>query len=151
MHPNPPLNARADTPQKTKFSEEQLVDCDKVDKGCLGGDMGQAFDWIKDNGGVCKEDDYPYAGLWPPFKTCDITCEVVEGTEVKEWAQVDPTDEALTAALASVGPVAIAIEADQMGFQFYSSGVFTAPCGDKLDHGVLVVGYGTSDDGKDYW
>lgn len=127
------------------------MDCDKVDEGCFGGDMGQAFDWIKSNGGVCAEDDYPYAGLWPPFKTCATTCVAVEGTEVKEWAQVDPTDEALMAALASVGPIAIAIEADQTAFQFYSSGVFTAPCGDKLDHGVLVVGYGTSDDGTDYW
>ena len=65
-----------------KFSEEQLVDCDKSDSGCLGGDMGMAFDWIKDNGGVCKEDDYPYAGFWPPIKTCATTCDVVEGTEV---------------------------------------------------------------------
>ncbi|CAN0190144.1 unnamed protein product [Ascophyllum nodosum] len=133
-----------------KFSEEQVVDCDKVDQGCMGGDMGQAFDWMKDNGGVCTEEDYPYAGLWPPFKTCYSTCSVVEGTEVKEWAQVDATDEALMEALANVGPVAIAIEADQMAFQFYSSGVFTASCGSKLDHGVLVVGYGT-EDGTDFW
>lgn len=66
-----------------KFSEEQLVDCDKTDKGCFGGDMGQAFDWIKENGGVCTEEDYPYAGLWPPFKTCTTTCTAVEGTEVR--------------------------------------------------------------------
>lgn len=71
--------------------------------------------------------------------------------QVKEWAQVDATDEALMKALATVGPIAIAIEADQMAFQFYTSGVFTAPCGAKLDHGVLAVGYGTWDDGTDYW
>eukprot|EP00903_Cladosiphon_okamuranus_P012214 g11454.t1 len=134
-----------------KFSEEQLVDCDKTDHGCFGGDMGQAFDWIKENGGLCTEEDYPYAGLWPPFKTCTTTCTLVEGTEVKEWAQVDATDEALMEAIATVGPIAIAIEADQTAFQFYSSGVFTAPCGAKLDHGVLAVGYGTWEDGTDFW
>lgn len=58
------------------------MDCDKTDKGCFGGDMGQAFDWIKENEGVCTEEDYPYAGLWPPFKTCTTTCTPVEGTEV---------------------------------------------------------------------
>lgn len=64
---------------------------------------------------------------------------------------MDATDEALMKALATVGPIAIAIEADQMAFQFYTSGVFTAPCGAKLDHGVLAVGYGTWEDGTDYW
>lgn len=137
--------------EQMKFSEEQLVDCDKVDQGCNGGDMGQAFDWIKQNGGVCDEDDYPYQGMWPPFKTCSQTCSVIGGTQVMEWKQVDSTDGALTAALAEVGPIAVAIEADQVAFQFYSSGVLTAACGSSLDHGVLLVGYGTAEDGTNYW
>ena len=47
-------------------------------------------------------------------------------------------------------PVAVAIEADQSGFQSYKSGVFDAPCGTNLDHGVLAVGYGTQS-GTDYF
>jgi len=47
--------------------------------------------------------------------------------------------------------VSVAIEADKSAFQLYKSGILDNPaCGTKLDHGVLVVGYGT-DGGKDYW
>lgn len=48
-------------------------------------------------------------------------------------------------------PVSISVEADTMQFQFYKSGVFTGKCGTDLDHGILLTGYGTSSDGKDYW
>jgi C1A family cysteine protease len=47
-------------------------------------------------------------------------------------------------------PVSIAIEADQREFQLYKSGVFSTSCGINLDHGVLVVGYG-SENNLDYY
>ena len=45
------------------------------------------------------------------------------------------------------------IEADQSVFQLYSSGVLdSSSCGTKLDHGVLVVGYGHDPiSGLDFW
>merc|ERR1712019_208520 len=45
-------------------------------------------------------------------------------------------------------PVSIAIEADQSSFQHYTGGILTSGCGTNLDHGVLAVGYDSS---QGYW
>ena len=42
------------------LSEQMLVDCSPYDAGCDGGYPENTFDFIIDNGGVCKEEDYPY-------------------------------------------------------------------------------------------
>ena len=135
------------------LSEQQLVDCsgDYGDEGCNGGLMDDAFKYIKDVGGLETESDYPYKAKERKCKfdkseavaTCTGFTDVTSGSE---------TD--LQSAVATVGPVSIAIDASHQSFQLYHSGVYDEPkcSSEQLDHGLLVVGYGTdSDSGKDYW
>ena len=131
------------------FSEQQLVDCDNrmnggSDHGCNGGLMDNAFSWVKKNGGLCTETDYPYvSGTTKTAGTCTKTCKIDTNVNVKSIVDVVPkSDDSMMYAI-SKQPVAVAIEADQPSFQLYKSGVFTGSCGTNLDHGVLVVGYGT--------
>jgi C1A family cysteine protease len=138
------------------FSEQQLVDCDTrknggKDMGCNGGLMDNAFKWIEKNGGLCLEDDYTYSsGTTKSAGTCETTCSVVSDSDIQSYVDVNAnSDDDMMAAL-NKQPVSIAIQADQKDFQLYNSGVFTGSCGTKLDHGVLVVGYG-SEDGSDYY
>lgn len=135
------------TGQLKSFSEQMLVDCDTYDSGCNGGLMDYSFHWIQKNGGICEEDAYPYTGA--NGICASYACTPVPGTSVLRWVDVDQNEQALMEAV-SQQPVSIAIEADEMAFQLYSGGVLTDSCGDNLDHGVLLVGYGT-ENGVDYW
>lgn len=141
-----------ETGKLVSLSEEQLVQCDhNGDQGCNGGLMDNAFEWVQRGNALCTEADYPYSSGSGITGTCKKTCT----GEVTISGHTDvPRDdeEALKSAVAQQ-PVSIAIEADKSAFQLYRSGVLdSSSCGTQLDHGVLIVGYGTdSSTGKDYW
>ena len=47
----------------------------------------------------------------------------------------------------------VAVDGSGNSFQFYTSGVYgSSQCSSKkLNHALLLVGYGTTIDGQDYW
>lgn len=112
--------------------------------------MDYAFKYIKDNGGIDTEKTYPYEGK-------DDTCRYVaknSGATDKGFVDIpEGNEDKLKQALATIGPVAVAIDASHESFQFYSEGVYFEPECDaqNLDHGVLAVGYGTDEKGQDYY
>jgi len=133
--------------QLNSLSEQDLVDCSKQNSGCNGGLMDYAFEYVISKGGLCSEDEYPYVAYSHYF--CEESqCSSMIDT-ISYYKDVSSTTADLEAACNN-GPVSIAIEADQSAFQQYTNGVLTASCGTSLDHGVLLVGYGTDGD-NDYW
>jgi C1A family cysteine protease len=138
------------------FSEQQLVDCDNYrnggkDLGCKGGLMDNAFTWIGDNGGLCSEADYPYfSGETKTNGPCKTSCKNIQNSKITEFVDIIKSSDDEMMKAVSQQPVSIAIEADQREFQLYKSGVFSTACGVNLDHGVLVVGYGTENN-LDYY
>jgi hypothetical protein len=132
------------------LSEEDLVQCDhNGDQGCNGGLMDHAFDWVKKNG-ICSEEDYPYTSGGGKRGQCrSPRCSSI--VTVTGHVDVDSGDEDALKSAVAKQPVSVAIEADKSAFQLYKGGVLDSKgCGKQLDHGVLLVGYGT-DAGKDYW
>jgi len=85
----------------------------------------------------------------------DGTCHVdaTKGkVQVKSFTDVPPMSGQQLMAAVAAAPVSVAIEADTSVFQSYKSGVIkSAACGTNLDHGVLVIGYGTDASLGDYW
>merc|ERR1711962_1352545 len=95
--------------------------------------MDQAFNYTVINKGIDTEASYPYTAM---DGTCRFNASNV-GATIKSWTDVASGSEPdLQKAVATVGPVSVAIDASQF-----------------LDHGVLAVGYGSAKTGtiKDYW
>jgi len=140
------------TGKLVSLSEQQLVDCSGKfgNFGCMGGLMDNAFRYIKANGGIDTEASYPYEARdgHCRFKPADIGATVAGYTDVPEGDEA-----ALTQAIATVGPISVAIDASHFSFQLYHTGVYYEKrCSStRLDHGVLAVGYGTEDGQDFYW
>jgi len=130
------------------LSEQQFVDCDKVDSGCSGGLMDNAFKFAEANA-ICTEDSYPYTAKGGTCASSSCTVGLAKGSVTGFKDVSSDSEQAMMSAIAQQ-PVSIAIEADKSVFQLYKSGVLKSTCGSNLDHGVLAVGYGT-EDGQDYW
>nr|XP_046255570.1 cathepsin S-like [Scatophagus argus] len=132
------------------LSPQNLVDCSSKygNHGCNGGLMHHAFQYVIDNQGIDSNVGYPYVGRTgtcrynPAYRAanCSSYSFLPEGNEG-----------ALKQALATVGPISVAIDATRPRFTFYRSGVYDDPsCSQDVNHGVLAVGYGTLN-GQDYW
>ena len=135
------------TGELVSLSEQQLVDCSGSfgNQGCNGGMMDDAFQYIIKNGGICEESAYVYTGTDGTCSQCNPVAKI------SSFVDVTPNNtQALMIAVAQQ-PVSVAVEADGFDWQFYFGGVVTDSCGLNLDHGVLVVGYGTDATQGDFW
>jgi len=130
------------TGELRSLSEQQLVDCGSSagNAGCNGGLMDHAFQYVIDNKGIDGEADYSYVSGNGTEDACWAQAAVRAAATIDSFVDVPKAEEAQLAAAVAKQPVSVAIEADQADFQHYKSGVFDAPCGTKLDHGVLIVG-----------
>ncbi|CAN8328806.1 unnamed protein product [Cochlearia groenlandica] len=135
------------TGKLVSLSEQQLVDCDhecdpeqagSCDSGCNGGLMNSAFEYTLKTGGLMTEEDYPYTGKDGP--SCKLDKSKIVAS-VSNFSVVSIDEDQIAANLVKNGPLAVAINAAYM--QTYIGGV-SCPyiCARRLNHGVLLVGYG---------
>ncbi|XP_013415102.1 cathepsin L1 [Lingula anatina] len=134
------------------LSEQQLIDCSRNygNMGCHGGLIDTSYKYIKANGGIDTEQSYPYTAETGPkckFTTANIGATCTGYTDIKKGSETD-----LKSAVATIGPIASAMDANHVSFQLYKSGVYNEPrcSSSSLNHGILVIGYGI-DGSNDYW
>jgi len=138
------------------FSEQMLVDCDTQDSGCNGGLMQYSFNWLKSNGGIMYDTDYPYVGSEQTCKSdktkyadFKVTGYKKLGSTWSTWSCVD--EDEIKEFLYETGPLAVALNADYLSS--YTGGIVdytSSKCPySGINHAVTMVGYGT--DSMDYW
>uniref|UniRef100_A0A8C2GKT3 Cathepsin S-like n=1 Tax=Cyprinus carpio TaxID=7962 RepID=A0A8C2GKT3_CYPCA len=103
------------------LSPQNLVDCSSSygNKGCNGGFMSSAFQYVIDNGGIDSESSYPYEGKQGQ---CRYNPSQHAANCTKYYFVSQGDEEALKQALASVGPISVAIDATRPQFILYRSG-----------------------------
>ena len=126
--------------QLYNLSQQELIDCSTTygNRGCNGGSMDAAFKYIIDNG-LCTNSSYPYVGM---DQECQKDqCEPM--VKISNYSDLQQNNEYNLKMGVAQQPVSVAIQANKRSFQLYQSGIYSdLECGTKLDHGVLVVGYG---------
>lgn len=136
----------------TDVSEQHMVDCVYGTKGgCSGGWMPTAFNWLKDNGGISWEQQYPYTGVSSTCKASSIPNKGIFMSSTA-YSQVANDDTSIKNALNLNGVLAICVDAGD--WSAYRSGIFTSAnyASPSCTHAVALVGYATcSQTGIPYW
>lgn len=111
--------------------------------------MEDAFAYIKKSKGACLEHDYRYTGN--DTEKCQ-KCE--PAATISSFGEVEHANEEALARAVAKQPVTVGIRASYSEFMLYKHGIIdiaNATGNVVANHAVLVYGYGTSSDGKDYW
>uniref|UniRef100_A0ACD5V0D0 Uncharacterized protein n=1 Tax=Avena sativa TaxID=4498 RepID=A0ACD5V0D0_AVESA len=133
--------------QLLDLSEQELLDCDRAGQyGCKGGYIEKALKWIKAKGGVVTEATYPYQERQSQCKNVGGATRVgkitgaqrVRGEPQMKLAVLDR-------------PVGVLFDASGAILQNWKSGIYKGPCTTKQNHAVVLVGYGVSNTGEEYW
>ena len=139
------------TGELVSLSEQQLLDCSTLNNGCDGGKVDSALSDIEEIGGIATDDEYPYLSFVEYKCRFNESTVAATCTGYKRIESMNCDD--LKVAVATVGPISVAMDASETSFMSYSDGVYQPDeeCSTtRLDHALLAVGYGT-EDGVDYW
>lgn len=131
------------------LSEQQLLDCSTNGNfGCGGGWMHNAFKYVIDNQGITTGTNYPYQQTQ---QNCDTQKATAPAAQISGYENVPANNEEALLKAVTMQPVSVAIEGSGQAFQYYQTGIFNGDCGTNPTHAVTIVGYGTTEDGTNYW
>jgi len=149
--------------RRITLAPQVILNCDRVDKGCSGGDGPTAYQFIHEGGGLPEESCQAYEAVgWDVGQGCDAKdvckkcdergCHEVEEYDVFDVAEYGEVNGSFNMmAELQRGPIACSISTPPAFDAYLGTGIFEDLTGEnKIDHLISVAGYGT-EDGVDYW
>ncbi|GMI11569.1 hypothetical protein TrVE_jg8545 [Triparma verrucosa] len=127
------------------LAPQQIVSCDKTSQGCNGGWTESAYAYVKNNGGLETEDDYPYTSWIGNSGTCKSDSSKAAAT-ISGYTTVSGEDN-MASYVQSTGPLSVCLDAST--WNSYTGGVMKV-CGNSVDHCVQAVGV-LPDSSTGYW
>jgi len=142
-----------------ELSPQQIVDCDKQDQGCNGGQTTLAWEYIHKYG-LQTESSYPYtsglaAAEFPGFEDGSGKChynskDVAVNITGYKYGTTGGNENLMQSNMATLGPFSVCVATN--GWQSYTGGIMSAgTCGTQVDHCVQAVGYNTGGGSGNYW
>ncbi|KAL0743204.1 hypothetical protein Bca4012_084717 [Brassica carinata] len=112
-------------------------------------------DWREKGALVPVKDQGDCDAVYPYTENDTAACKAIEMVTsryvtIDSYEDAPHNDEMSLKKAVAHQPISVMVEAENM--KLYKSGVFTGPCDHWYgNHNVLVVGYGTTERGEDYW
>jgi len=120
------------------LAPQQIVDCDRSDGGCNGGNPPTAYEYVIRAGGMDTERTYPYRARNGncAFKANDVFAKISSW----KYATRSKNENEIKSNLVAWAPLSICVDAEP--WQDYRGGVMThQECATSLDHCVQLTGY----------
>jgi C1A family cysteine protease len=133
--------------QLLNFSEQQILNCDNNNYGCAGGIISRTYDYLARSNGLGLQSSLRYTQRKGP-------CYAIRGVARIIGKRFAGSNNGYTIAafLVSNGPLAAGVNANM--FKYYRGGVMSysnAQCAYSINHAVVIVGYGRTNTGINYW
>ncbi len=139
------------------LSEQFLVSCNQSGWDCDGG--WWAHDYHTSRLATSQSEIGAVLEAALPYTATNGSCNVAFGHpyQLVQWNYVlnsyptyIPTADAIKNAIYNYGPVAVAVTVGS-AFSSYNGGIFTTNIDSAVNHGVVLVGWGTDPTYGDYW
>lgn len=143
-------------PVPLQLSQEYIIDCDQNNKGCSGGYLDLAWTFLQDTG-VPTAECYPFTagdkgveGKCSKNVCADGSSITMKYKTTGSAKRIFGISNAMSE-LVNGGPLEASFDVAE-DFMYYGSGIYTHRWGYWIGHhAVILVGYGTTDSGVDYW